>query len=181
MSILSVYPVSSPELANKVLTHVDDITATLAEQGVRFERLSVATPIRPGTPEEDVLEACRAQLDPLMSEHGSVAVEVISLDNSHPQKLERCAQLLREQRQQANEVRWFIGGRGLLSLHIGDYVYAVLCERNDLITIAAGTSYWFDLGEEPRCVAVRLFDKTEGRVASPVEDDIAGRFPRLDD
>lgn len=181
MSILSVYPVGSPDLPNKVLTHVDDIASTLADQGVRFERLSVATPIRPGTGEEQVLDAFRAQLDPLMSEHGSVAVEVISLANDHPQKAERCAQLLREQRQSANEVRVFLGGRGLLSLHIDDYVYAVLCERNDLITIPAGTSYWFDLGEEPRCVVVRLFDKAEGRSASLVEEDIAGRFPRLDD
>ncbi|WP_017906367.1 hypothetical protein [Pseudomonas asplenii] len=181
MSILSVYPVNSPDLPNKVLTHVDDIASTLAERGVRFERLSVATPIRPGTPEEDVFEACRAQLDSLMSEHGSVAVDVISLDDSHPRKAERCAQWLREQRQQASEIRVFLGGRGLLSLHIDDYVYAVLCERNDLISIPAGTSYWFDLGEEPRCVVVRLFDRTEGGLATMVEDDIAGRFPRLDD
>lgn len=33
MSSLSVYHVSSPDLPNKVLTHFDDITATLAEQG----------------------------------------------------------------------------------------------------------------------------------------------------
>ena len=34
MSSLSVYPVSSPELPNKVLAHFDDIASTLAEQGV---------------------------------------------------------------------------------------------------------------------------------------------------
>ncbi len=56
MSILFVYPVSSPELPNKVLTHIDDIASTLAEQGVHFERLPVATPIRPGTDAEQVLE-----------------------------------------------------------------------------------------------------------------------------
>ena len=36
MSILSVFHPSSPELPNKLLTHHDDIQATLAEQGVRF-------------------------------------------------------------------------------------------------------------------------------------------------
>lgn len=35
---------------------------------------------------------------------------------------------------------------GLFSLHIGDYVYAVLCERNDLITVPAGMPHWFDGG-----------------------------------
>ncbi|WP_397459346.1 acireductone dioxygenase [Pseudomonas asplenii] len=181
MSILFVYPVSSPELPNKVLTHIDDIASTLAEQGVHFERLPVATPIRPGTDAEQVLEACRTQLEPLMSRLGVVASEVISLDPSHPQRVEHCAAFLRAQQQNAHEVRFFLGGRGLLSLHIGDYVYAVLCERNDVISIPAGTAHWFDLGEEPRCVAIRLFDKAEGRVSTFVEDDLAGRFPGLDD
>lgn len=181
MSILSVYPVSSPELANKVLTHADDIASTLAEQGIRFERLPVTVPVRPGTAEEEVLEASRAQLEQLMNEHGGVVAEVISLDNSHPQKAEHCAALQREQHQNANELRFFVGGRGLLNLRVGEYVYAVLCERNDLIAIPAGTPHWFDLGEEPRCVAIRLFDKAERRVTSLVDDDRAGRFPRLDD
>ena len=35
MSILSVFHLYTPELPNKVLTHHDDIAATLAEQGVR--------------------------------------------------------------------------------------------------------------------------------------------------
>ena len=38
MSRLSVYHESTPELPNKVLTHLEDIAATLAEQGIRFER-----------------------------------------------------------------------------------------------------------------------------------------------
>ena len=119
MSSLFVYPVSSPDLPNKVLTHVDDMASTLAELGVRFERFCVATAVRPGTAEEDVLDAARAQLDQLMTRHGCVAVEVISLDNNHPQKAERCAALLREQRQDAEQVWCFLGGRGQLSLHLG--------------------------------------------------------------
>jgi len=43
MSSLSVYHVSSPDLPNKVLTHFDDIAATLAEQGIRFDRWQAAT------------------------------------------------------------------------------------------------------------------------------------------
>ncbi len=73
-----------------------------------------------------------------MSRLGVVASEVISLDPSHPQRVEHCAAFLRAQQQNAHEVRFFLGGRGLLSLHIGDYVYAVLCERNDVISIPAG-------------------------------------------
>ncbi len=38
MSILSVYQDTHPEQPMKVLTHPEDIGATLAEVGVRFER-----------------------------------------------------------------------------------------------------------------------------------------------
>ena len=88
MSSLSVYHVSSSELPNKVLTHLDDIASTLAEQGVRFERWQAATPIQPGTSQDEVINAYRAQIDRLMSEGGYVTVDVISLNSDHPQKAE---------------------------------------------------------------------------------------------
>lgn len=48
MSSLSVYHESSPDLPNKVLTHVDDIASTLAAVGVRFERWQASAPLTPG-------------------------------------------------------------------------------------------------------------------------------------
>lgn len=59
MSILSVFDPSSPELPNKVLTHHDDIVATLAEQGVRLDRWQSGVRLRPGCTQAEVLEACR--------------------------------------------------------------------------------------------------------------------------
>ena len=47
MSSLSVYHVASPEIPNKVLTHLEDIASTLAEQGVRFDRWQAATKLQP--------------------------------------------------------------------------------------------------------------------------------------
>lgn len=38
MSYVAVYSVATSDTPNKVLTHFDDIAATLAEHGVRFER-----------------------------------------------------------------------------------------------------------------------------------------------
>lgn len=86
MSSLSVYHVSSPELPNKVLTHFDDIAATLGEQGVRFDRWQAATPIQPGAAQDEVISAYRQQIDQLMTERGYVTVDVISLNSDHPQK-----------------------------------------------------------------------------------------------
>ena len=116
-----------------------------------------------------------------MSERGYVTVDVISLNSDHPQKAELRAKFLDEHRHAEDEVRFFVAGRGLFTLHIDDYVYAVLCEKNDLISVPAGTPHWFDMGEHPHFVAIRLFNNPEGWVANFTGEDIASRFPRLED
>lgn len=175
MSSLSVYPVSSPDLPNKVLTHCEDIAATLAEHGVRFERWPAASKIQPGASHAEVIGAYQAQIDQLISERGYSSVEVISVTSDQP------AEPLQEQLHEQDVVRLFVTGRGLFNLHIGDYVYAVLCEKNDLLLIPAGIKHWFDMGEHPHFMAIRLFKAADGAVASVTGDDIASRFPRLDD
>ncbi len=181
MSILSVYHVSSPELPNKVLTHFDDIASTLAEQGIGFERLPAASPVVAGVGPDEVISAYREQIDRLMAERGHVAAEVLSVDGYHPQKDQLRAGFLDEHQHGSDEVRFFVAGRGLYSLHIGDFVYAVLCEKNDLISVPLGTRQWFDIGENPRVVAIRLFSKPNGQPAKPTGEQIASQFPRLED
>ena len=181
MSSLTVYHETSPDVPNKVLTHVDDIASTLADVGVRFERWQASAPITAGAPQEEVIAAYRPQIDALMKERGYVTVDVVSLDRSHPQKAELRAKFLDEHRHAEDEVRFFVAGRGLFTLHIDDYVYAVLCEKNDLISVPAGTRHWFDMGEETHFVAIRLFNNPEGWVAQFTGEEIASRFPRLED
>lgn len=181
MSSLSVYPVSSPELPNKVLTHFDDIASTLAEQGVRFDRWQAATKLQPGASTEDIIGAYQAPIDTLMTENGYVSVDVVSLSSDDPQSAELRAGLLEEHRFDEDVVRFFVAGRGLFSLHIGDYVYAVLCEKNDLISVPAGTPHWFDMGEHPHFVAIRLFNTPQGCEPNFTGEDTASRFPLLED
>lgn len=181
MSWLSVYHESIPNHPHKVLTHAEDIAATLAEVGVRFERWQASAPIAPGASQDEVIAAYRHEIDKLMTEQGYVTVDVISLDRKHPQKAELRAKFLDEHTHGEDEVRFFVAGRGLFTLHIGDHVYSVLCEKNDLISVPAGTKHWFDMGEEPHFVAIRLFNNPEGWVAQFTGDDIAKSFPGLED
>jgi 1,2-dihydroxy-3-keto-5-methylthiopentene dioxygenase len=181
MSSLSVYHVSSPEIPNKVLTHLEDIQSTLAEQGVRFDRWQAAGKINPGASQEEMIAAYREPIDKLMTERGYITVDVVSVNSDHPQKAELRAKFLEEHRLDEDHVRFFVVGRGLFTLHVDDYVYAVLCEKNDLISIPAGTRHWFDMGEHPHFVAIRLFNNPQGCVADFTGDDIAGQFPRLED
>lgn len=181
MSSLTVYQESAPEQPLKLLTHAEDIAATLAEVGVRFERWQASAPIAPGASQDEVLAAYATEIQRLKDEQGYVTVDVVSLTADHPQKDELRAKFLDEHRHGEDEVRFFVAGRGLFTLHIEDHVYAVLCEKNDLISVPAGTRHWFDMGERPHFVAIRLFNNPEGWVAKFTGDEIARRFPLLED
>ncbi|MGH8380641.1 1,2-dihydroxy-3-keto-5-methylthiopentene dioxygenase [Pseudomonas sp.] len=172
MSSLTVYHQSTPDIPNKVLTHLEDIAATLAEQGVRFERWQASTPIQPGASEQEVIGAYQQSIDKLMAEQGCIHADVIR---------EADAGLLDEHTCAEDQLRFFAAGRGLFSLHIEDYIYTVLCEKGDLIGVPAGTRHWVDMGADPRFVAIRVFNRPEGRTANFTGDKIAEAFPRLDD
>ncbi|USW94614.1 acireductone dioxygenase [Pseudomonas proteolytica] len=181
MSILFVYHVATPDTPNKVLTHADDIASTLAEQGVGFERWQASTRVEAGASAAEVTAAYQGQIDSWMTAEGYAQVEVLSVNREHPQKDVVAARFRDEYRHDADEIRLFAAGRGLLGLHIGDYVYTVLCEKHDLLRIPAGMPRWFDLGEEPRVVAISLFKTASGAVAHVTGRDIAQAFPGLDD
>ncbi|MCW2270346.1 Acireductone dioxygenase [compost metagenome] len=172
MSSLTVYHQSTPDIPNKVLTHLEDIAATLAERGVRFERWQAQAPLQSGASHEEVIAAYRQDIDALMTERGYAGVDVVR---------EVEASLLDEHTRDEDLVRFFAAGRGLFTLHIDDYIYAVLCEKNDLICVPAGTRHWVDMGEEPRFVAIALGSSQEGGVVTFTGEKFAERFPRLDD
>lgn len=180
MSSLTVYPADSPEQPNKVLTHAADIAATLAPLGVRFGQWEAATPVKPGASHEDVIAAYAKQVDMLKNEGGYMNVDIVSLDENDPIKDEVRAKLRKEYRHGEDEVRFFVAGRGLFNLHIEDHVYAVLCEKGDLISIPAGTRHWVDIGEHPYLAVIRLYNNAGDERATFTGDSIAERFPELD-
>ncbi|WP_277052432.1 1,2-dihydroxy-3-keto-5-methylthiopentene dioxygenase [Zestomonas thermotolerans] len=181
MSRLSVYHVSALDLPNKVLGHLEDIAATLAEVGVHFARRQPTQAVAPSAGVDELLAAYRPAIDALLGERGASGFELDSLTREHPQRDELRDELLAERQGDRDEVRLVLAGRGQFALHIEDHVYAVLCERNDLLVIPAGTRYWLDLGERPHFVAVRLLDAAAAGQLQLTGDDIASRLPRLDD
>ncbi|MGF6591362.1 acireductone dioxygenase [Pseudomonas sp. 2835] len=172
MSSLSVYHQSTPDTPNKVLTHLEDIAATLKEQGVRFARWQAGAPIQAGASDQQLIDAYQAGIDALKAETGYARVEVSREADTSLRDEHTCAE---------DRLHFFAAGRGLVSLRIEDYIYAVLCEKGDLIGVPAGVRHWFDMGEEPRFVAIRVFNRPEGGLVRFTGDSIAKIFPRLDD
>jgi|LNFM01.1.fsa_nt_gb 1,2-dihydroxy-3-keto-5-methylthiopentene dioxygenase len=169
MSSLSVYHLSTADLPNKLLTHAEDITRTLAEQGVTFTSDAPRIDLRPGATDAEV----RALPDsPLQASD-----VLLSVAETSPEREERRAHWRQAWVGGAAEQFIVLGGRILLYLHVGEYVHGLLCEKGDQVSVPAGTPYWLDIGEHPRCL---LLHRTT-QPAMPGDTALAARFPELDD
>ena len=167
--------------ASTVITETRDhalITELLARDGVRFERWAATAPVQPGASQDEVIAAYRADIDRIMAEKNDQAVDVISINADHPQKDALRQKFLNEHRHSEDEVRFFVAGSGLFTLHLDTRVLEVLCEQGDLISVPDNTRHWFDMGPNPHFIAIRIFSNVEGWVANFTGDDIAQRFPR---
>ncbi len=179
MSRLRIFSETDAATPLKTAEKHAEIARELDAVGVQFEQWETSRPLPPGASQDEVIEAYRTDIDRLKREGGYQAVDVISLNPDHPDRAALRQKFLKEHTHSEDEVRFFVAGRGLFTLHLGDKVYEVLCEKGDLIGVPDGTRHWFDMSEAPCFIAIRLFTNKEGWVANFTGSDIAERFPRL--
>lgn len=180
MSRLSVYQQDLPEQPNKVLCHAEDIARTLAEVGVRFEQRSIAPSVVPGIDVATLNAACTDFTQPLLAD-GYVVNDVISVKAADPQAPELRERFFEEFSLAGEHISLFVAGRGLVSLHLNDYVFEVLCERGDSLALPAGTRHWVDFGERANVAVIRLSKPAQGGVVQRTGDAIANQFSRLEE
>ena len=154
------------------------IAAELEKIGVTFERWQANQPIAPGATPEQVMDAYRADIDRLVAERGFKTVDVVSIAPDNPNRGEMPRKFLDEHFHKEDEVRFFVAGSGLFTLHVDGRVYEIECVKDDLIAVPDGTRHWFDMGEEPSFVAIRFFTEPDGWVGHFTGTDIAQKFPR---
>lgn len=179
MSQLRIFSETEPARAHTSATDGAEIAARLGAVGVRFERWSTDRAIGSGADHAAVIDAYRGPIDRLLDAEGYRTFDVVSMHPAHPDKAAMRRKFLDEHTHGEDEVRFFVAGRGLFTLHIGTEVYEILCEQGDLISVPAHTRHWFDMGPEPTFVAIRLFNNPEGWIARFTGSDIAARFPRF--
>ena len=186
VSRLSIFPESAAsggeQPAEPVLVSHDPLTIRreLGQRGIGFERWPVRNPLPQGADQTTILQAFRTEVERVLSRAGHSGVDALRVTASHPEKESLRRRFLSEHTHADDEVRFFVEGRGLFCLHIGTEVLAVLCERDDLIQIPAGTRHWFDMGDQPQFCVLRFHGDTPGWLATFTGDPIADRFPRLE-
>ncbi|MEN8176389.1 MAG: cupin [Pseudomonadota bacterium] len=179
MTVLAVFDESGKGLGS----HESDshrITQVLAGHGVTFERWEPNQPVDANADTDDLLSAYSDSIERLNAAHSFETVDVVSIGSEDAAAAELRQKFLAEHTHADFEVRFFVAGRGLFCLHLGDRVLALLCEAGDLVSIPADTTHWFDMGSRPEFTCIRFFSTPEGWVGAFTGSDIATRFPDFD-
>lgn len=179
MSLLKIFSTTDQQLVRSFVEH-GEVSSTLADVGVRFERWQADEPLPAAATATEVIDTYSVSVDALMAEYGFQSVDVIALRPDHPERQALRQKFLDEHTHSDFEVRFFVEGRGLFYIHAEDKVYGVMCEQGDLISVPAGTKHWFDMGAAPDFKCIRLFTSPEGWVANYSGDDIASGYPTFE-
>ena len=180
MSRLRIFNDDAPQAPLLATSERAEIAAELARIGVCIEQWEAAQPVVPGDPPEAIMAAYRKDIDRLIEANGFRTVDVVSIAPDNPQKEAMRAKFLDEHFHKEDEVRFFVAGSGLFTLHVGSKVYEVLCEAGDLIAVPDSMTHWFDMGPDPSFVAIRFFTEPDGWVGHFTGTDLAQKFPRYE-
>jgi 1,2-dihydroxy-3-keto-5-methylthiopentene dioxygenase len=180
MSRLTVFADDAPGAARLTTSDPAEIAAGLSEIGVVFERWAAEAQLSADADDAAVLAAYAGDIARLKADGGYQAVDVVRVTPSTPNTEALRAKFLAEHTHADDEVRFFVEGAAQFYLHKGGKVFAVVCEAGDLISVPAGTRHWFDMGEQPRFTALRLFISPEGWVAQFTGAPIAEDFPKFE-
>ena len=180
MSRLRIFEEEHPDAPVLTTSDQAEMARELARIGVGFEQWQATQTIAPGASPDEVMAAYRSDIDRLVQERGFRTVDVVSIAPDHPNRGEMRSKFLDEHFHKEDEVRFFVAGSGLFTLHVNGKVYEIKCEQGDLIAVPDSTPHWFDMGPEPNFVAIRFFTEPEGWVGHFTGTDIARKFPRYE-
>ncbi len=179
MSRLTIYQEHQPDKSVFSTDNAEKIAQELKGIGIQFERWASDHEVGENDDNETILAAYKTEIDKLVAHGGYTTWDVVSMRADHPDKLAFRNKFLAEHTHNEDEIRFFVRGQGLFVIHNHDKVYAVLCEKDDLISLPADTKHWFDMGPNPVFTAIRLFNNPEGWVANFTGNQIAEAFPPL--
>lgn len=179
MSRLRIFSDQNPNVVIFESEQYQSISEKLATLGVGFEQWPVRV-IPDNASNDEILAAYKPEIDQLVAENGFNAIDVVSINPMHPDREAMRAKFLNEHIHKEDEIRFFVRGSGLFTMHIGDNVYEVLCQASDLIRVPDSTKHWFDMGPAPLFTAIRFFTEADGWIGYFTDSDIALQFPRYE-
>jgi 1,2-dihydroxy-3-keto-5-methylthiopentene dioxygenase len=148
---------------NKTLSEFGEVRTHLATMGIDYERWKPAHEVTAGASAAEILAAYAPEIERLKAEGGYVTADVIDVTPQTPGLEAMLNRFNSEHWHDEDEVRFIIEGRGIFHIHPREgNVVSITVEAGDLLRVPRGTWHWFDLCEERRIRAIRLFQDASG-------------------
>jgi 1,2-dihydroxy-3-keto-5-methylthiopentene dioxygenase len=148
---------------NATLTDEQEIHSCLKTYDIDYQRWAPAHQVPADAGPEEILKAYATEIDELKERGGYVTADVIDVTPETPGLEEMLAKFDREHWHDEDEVRFVIAGHGLFHIHADDgRVIAIEVGPGDLIRVPRGTRHWFNLCDDRRIRAIRLFQDVSG-------------------
>lgn len=171
--------VTIPE-ENRRIREPEAVTKYLAGIGIDYERWAPAHDVPAGAPAEEILAVYASEIDRLKEGGGYVTADVIDVTPQTPGLDAMLAKFNREHTHDDDEVRFIIEGRGLFHIHPDNGpVAAIEVEAGDLIRVPSGTLHWFNLCDDRRIRAIRLFKDPTGWAPNYTDSGVDAGFQPL--
>lgn len=147
----------------KTLTQDAEVRDYLAGIGITYQRWEPSRELAAGASAAEVLAAYAPEIGRLKAEGGYVTADVIDVSPATPGLDAMLNRFNSEHWHDEDEVRFIVEGRGLFHIHPREgNVVSITVEAGDLLRVPRGTWHWFDLCQEKRIRAIRLFQDTSG-------------------
>ena len=147
----------------KTLSEFEEVRAHLASMGIDYERWKPAHEVAANASAAEILAAYAPEIERLKSQGGYVTADVIDVSPQTPGLDAMLNRFNSEHWHDEDEVRFIIEGRGIFHIHPREgKVVSITVEAGDLLRVPRGTWHWFDLCQERRIRAIRLFQDMSG-------------------
>ena len=168
--------VSVPRQARR-LDEPEAVVAFLAAEGIEHERWVPAHPLDGAASADAVLAAYAPEIERLKARGGYVTADVIDVGPETPNLEAMLAKFRSEHWHDEDEVRFILEGHGIFFIHPPERdVFAIEVGPGDLIRVPRGTWHWFDLCEDRRIRAIRLFQDPAGWTPRYTESGVDAGF-----
>jgi 1,2-dihydroxy-3-keto-5-methylthiopentene dioxygenase len=170
--------------ADRRITGFDDVKAFLAGFHIDHEIWPLEDRVDPGAPAEAILAAYDPEIEALKAKGGFVTADVIDVRPETPNLDTMLAKFSKEHTHSEDEVRFILQGRGVFHIHATgpdgtDTVFAIEVGAGDLISVPIDTRHWFDLCDDRRIRAIRLFQDMSGWTPHYVEGGVHAAYAPL--
>ena len=156
------------------------VAAFLATQGIDYERVPERAGAPADAPAEVILSAYADKIDALKAQGGYRTADIIDVKPDTPNLDVMLKKFSSEHWHDEDEVRYIVAGRGVFHIHPRNGpVFAIEVVAGDLIRVPRGTHHWFDLCDDRRVRAIRLFQDVTGWTPHYTESGVDAGFQPL--